>query len=501
MRKRTMTWLFCLLCSPLFPQSWVINYEGYPSGYTLAADAFMDEEGVVFLTGQEGESREKPETLVMRIEPDGSHSEYLHHKEHCHTRGTCILELSNHLLLVTGNCYSDTDDSVMVLILDKQLHLLREKCYPKEVDAISFGECKAILDRHGMVIVATSVKQPTAYTTFTNYGVFLKLDQEGNLVSRRYLIEDYPDPLYFITNFNLRQMWYHDDETFLCLAPGYGGVMAFITFDSAFNYIEEYPIILDHEGRSDQTLCKDCFTDYWPSDDEALVFSGNCDKDRNHLRVSRVNTHGEYLQYLHLHERPDTLDVPANRRCMATANDSTHYLSFFYHHYWYPDNPGMAGVYLLNDHLDIVGRYFDEDSACYRSRLILPTHDGGCLVVNCLCNCESYVNEEHPYIFRLSREDFETVVWSVSDTADGPISGNAYPNPTYDVLHIPINLPETEKVRGRIVDQTGRTVSDQSLPVLSGTLHLNVSHLRSGVYYYHIYTPSQTLLTERFVKP
>lgn len=498
-----MIGLLCLLCSPLFPQSWVIDYEGVPSGVTVFADAVMDEEGVAFLTGQEGESHEKPETLVMRAEPDGNHSEYLHHKEGCHTQGTCLLELQDHHLFVAGLCHGPDDDSVMVLILDKQLNLLHERYYPKEVEALSLGRCQATLDTHGQVIVASSVRQSTPYPYYENHGVFFKFDPEGRLVSRRYLIEDYPSPVFYLSQFQLRQMWYRDDETLLCLAPGYGGVMSFITFDSAFHYLGEHPIYREGDTKSDHLLCDDCYTDHWFSEDEALVFSSNCDGEHSQLRVSRVNTQGEFLQYLPLHVRPDTLDEPANRRCMAAANDSTFYFSFYSHPY--PYDPGVACVYLLNDQLDIIGRHLDDDHACYRSKLILPTPDGGCLAVNGICNCEYVVHEEHPYLHRLSRDDFETVVWSVSDKDPGPSSGlttrPAYPNPASDVLHIPLNLSVDDELRCQVLDPLGRIVSDQRIDTQKGTLHLHIAHLRPGAYHYRIYTPSQTLLTEPFIKP
>lgn len=497
MKQRAIIGLFCLLCSPLFAQHWVIDYEGVPSGVTAFADAVMDEEGVTFLVGQEGESHEKPETLVMRVEPNGEHVEYLHHKAGCYTKGTCILELQDHRLFIAGNCQGPNDDSVMVLILDKQLNLIHERYYPKEVEALSFGKCQATLDAHGQVIVASSVRQSTPYPYFENHGVFFKFDTEGRLVSHRYLIEDYPNPLFYFSQFHLRQMWYRDDETLLCLAPGYGGVMSFITFDSAFNYIEEHPLYQENGGHLD-VLCDDCYTDYWFNEDEALVFSSNCDGEHSELRVAHVNTQGEFLQYMPLHVRPDTLDEVANRRCMAAVNDSTFYFSFYYHRY--PYDPGVACVYLLNDRLDIVGRHLDDDVPCYRSKLILPTPDGGCLAVNGLCNCVYVVHEEHPYLHRLSRDDFETVVWSVSDKDSGPATGLSYPNPTNHLLHIPLDLTESDELRCQVVDLLGRIVSDQRIGPSKGTLHLNVAHLRPGTYHYRIYTSSQTLLTERFIK-
>lgn len=498
MKKHSMTWLFCLLCSQLFPQSWTIDYEGYPAGVTMVVDGLIDEAGVTFLVGQEGESHDRSEALLMRIEPDGRHSEYLHPIEHGHSKATCIVELWNHHLFVAGNCRSEDDDYVMVLVFDKQLNLLYERYYPKEVEAVSFGECRAVVDRQGNVIVTTTVKQVNSYMITENHGVFLKFDENGALLSRRYLIEDYPDPLFFMTRFQLRQMWVREDGTLLCLAPGYGGVMSFITFDTAFNYLEEHPIYQDKCGKSDHVLCDDCYTDYWYSSEEALVFSGLCDEDHNRLRVSRINTQGEFLEYIHLNVREDTADNPANRRCMAAANDTTFYFSFYYHLYSY--DPGVACVYMLNNRLEIVGRHIDDDIACYRARLILPTHDGGCITVNCINNCQGLVQEERPFIQRLSREDFETVPWTVTGPSNESHRGRAYPNPTADMLHIPLEGITASHVRCCVLDPLGRTVIDVRIRPGSDLLNLNVGSLRPGRYHYRIYTNEQTLFSEPFIK-
>lgn len=498
MKKTIMTWLLCLLCSQLFAQCWIVDYEGYPAGITMMTDGLLDEEGVTFLVGQEGESHEKSEALLMRIEPNGSHCEYLHHKEHCHTKATCIVELEDHHLFVAGNCIGETDDSVMVLIFDKQLNLLYERYYSKEVEAVAFGECRATLDSHGHVIVSTTVKQVNSYQITEHHGVFFKFDGNGDMLSRRYLIEEYPSPLFYMTQFHLRQMWVREENTLLCLAPGYGGIMSFITFDSAFNYLEEHPIYQDKREKSDHVLCNDCYTDYWYSDEEALVFSGLCDEDHNRLRVSRINTQGEYLEYIHLNVRKDTTDNPANRRCMAAANDSTFYFSFYYHPYSY--DPGVACVYLLNGQLEIIGRHLDDDIACYRSRLILSTHDGGCITVNCINNCQGLVQEEHPFIQRLTKEDFETVTWAIPEPTNDPQRGGAYPNPTSTMLHIPLDQLVTHEARCCILDQLGRTVSDVKIDPKAEALNLNVASLKPGQYLYRIYSHEKTLLTAPFIK-
>ena len=480
-------------------QEWSIHYAGaYPVGCIHFHDGFIDEDGVTFLAGQEGANPDTPDALFMRIESDGNHTEFKYTKEGFRSKITSVIELPDHNLFAAGNLYGDTTDYVLVLILDKQLDLLEEKQYEKEMEGNSFGPCRAAIDSHGHAIVSTVVTRNNAYQGIDYRGVFFKFDPQGNMITSRYLIEDYPDPLYFLTDFRLRQMWYKPEEdNLLCLAPGYGNVLSFITFDSAFNYIDEYQIWQDDIDKSDHTLSRDCYTDYWYNEDEALFFSSRGDADHNKLRVSRVNTHGEILEYIHLNERTDTIDDAAQPKCMATANDSTFYFNFYYHTWSY--YPGTACVYLLNDRLEIIGRHVDDDHQCYRSCMVLATADGGCLTVNDSCNYNGITVTSRPIIQKLTMEDFETIPLSIAQSDMGQETGTAFPNPCDEVLHIPIPFYDSSDIRCLVTDQMGRIVIDTK--TLSGCrLDLNVSRLRTGLYHYRIHNPDKTLLTGQFYK-
>ena len=502
MKKPYLIIALCLISFLLSAQEWSISYPGeFPLGFTRFIDGFIDEDGVTFLSGQEGPDESHPDALFMRIEPNGTHKEYKYLIEGFHSRASCIIELPNHNLFVAGNLYGVTDDYLMVLILDKQLNLLFEKQYEKEVEAISFMDCKATLDSHNHVIVTTAVAQNNEYYGIDYHGVFFKFDNQGNLLNQRYLFEDYPDPLYFFTEYHPRQMWYKEDsETLLCLAPGYGGIFSFITFDSSFNYVEEHPIWNDNIEKSDHTICRmDSYTDYWYNEDEALFFCGICDNEHNRLRAARVNTQGEILELIRLNERADTIDDPAVRRCMAAVSDSIFYFSFHFHEWKY--YPGFACVYQLNENLEIVGRHVDDDHNCYRTSLILPTSDYGCISVNDSCSYETLSYLRHPIIKKLTLEDFEHVPLSIEGqhAEHGNQSSIPYPNPTDKILNIP--LPDLmQKVRCQITDSKGIVIIDRIVEPSSCLLQFDVSQLKTGLYLYRVYTPDKTLLHGKFMK-
>ena len=491
--------LLCLLCGSLKSQSWVIDFHGdYPLGRTHFNTGFVDEEGVTFLAGQQGPDRDTHETILMRIDPDGNHSEYIYHEEGFLSEAHCILETPDHHLFLAGRIFDENDDYILTLILDKELNLLREDRYEKEVEATKFEMCTATTDTHGNIIVATSVEQPHAWGGAFHRGVFLKYDSQGELTNRHYLIADYPDPLYYLMRFQVRQMWYREqEETLLCLVPGYGNIMSFITFDSSFNYIDEHPIWRETDGVFlDHYLNEDGYTDHWLSENEALFFSSRGDYEHSKLRVSRITTNGDFNEFIQLNERPDTIDEAAKHRCMATANDSTMYFSFFQHAICFM--PGTATIYRLNNRLEITGRYIDDQHDFFRSYLIFPTNDGGCITVNDSCDWDAYPLHSHPKITKLQTDNFETIFL---DVTTNPLKENgAFPNPANNVLTIPLDLPKEDVVRCRVCDHLGRIVIDQSIPNNSSSIRLDISHLKAGTYFYQVFTTNQTLLQERFIK-
>ena len=502
MKTQIIIWTLCLLCLHLPAQEWIVSYVGgHLLGHTTLVDGFVDSEGVAFFAGCEGADKDHTDALLMRVEPDGTHAEFLYERPGCHSKATCVIEMSDHNLFVAGNLADADDDYVMVLVLDKQLNLLQEHQYEKEVEALSFRNCKAVLDNHNHVIVSTAVVQENSFQGTDLHGVFLKFNEQGELVSSRYLIEDYPDPLFFFMDFRLRQMWYQEaDERLLCLCTGYGGVLSFVTFDSAFNYLEEHPIWREVIDRSDHTLNReDSYTDYWYNDEEALFFSSRGDYDHNKLRVSRVNTHGEFLDFICLNERPDTIDDAATSRCMAAINDSTFY--FLCHSHTWPLYPGIGCVYQLNGHQEIVGRHLDDEHQCYQSRMVLPTSDHGCIVVYDSCVYQSQPHVMHPVIKKLTPDDFENAFLSVETQQMNLIqNGLPYPNPAGQTVFIPLDVKMAGDCRLRIFDARGLVVLNRIVNAGCCTAHIDISSLKHGAYQYQLSSIDGILQTGKFIK-
>ena len=501
MSKRILFFVTLILISLSLPaQEWSVRYpSGHPSGYNHFHDGYVDEDGTIFLVGQEGPDKDTPNAILFRVAADGSHLSYKHSKPGFHSTASCIVGTSNRLF-VAGNLNNDTCDRLMVLIFDKDLNLLEERQYDKEVDSLTFGKSRGILDSHGNIIVSTYASQNNGYKGVFYRGILFKFNQQGDTLRHRYLLADKPDPVSYLVDFRMRQMWYNaQTESLLCLVPGFGGVMSFITFDSTFNYIEEHPIWSSQTGKTDRTLYRDCYTDYWFSENEALFFSSIGDADHNRLRVSRVTTQGDILEIFPLNARVDTIDDAAQPRCMAAPNDSTFYFSFHYHLWGY--YPGTACVYQLNNQLEIVGCHMDDDHESYRTCLIFPTSDGGCITVNDSCNYYPFATTTLPFVKKLNPTDFYHIPWSLTQTDPTSPSPNAYPNPCNETLHIPIcDKYRTHNTRCRVSDLQGRIYMDCIVRKEGNLLNLDVSKLKPGIYHYRIDSDQKTLFSEMFIK-
>ena len=499
--SKNILFLVVLILSglPLEAQEWRVRYpSGHPSGYNHFHDGCVDRYGVAFLVGQEGPDKNHSDAILFRVTPDGNHRSFQYSKPGFHSQANCIVEVPEDRLFVAGNLGNDTCDRLLVLIFDKDLNLLEEKQYDKEVDSLTLGKSRAVLDSHGNVIVSTYAAQNNGYHGVFYRGILFKFNPYGDTLRHRYLLAEEPDPVSYLVDFKVRQMWYKSQNgTILCLVPGFGGVMSFIAFDTAFNYIEEHPIWSERPEKSDHTLYRDCYTDHWFSEHEALFFSSIGDANRNRLRVSRVTTQGEILEIFPLNARADTIDDAAQPRCMASPNDSTFYFSFHYHQWGY--YPGVACVYQLNNRLEIVGCHIDESHDAFRTCLILPTADGGCITVNDSCVFQPLATQALPFVNKLCPDDFIHIPWTVSQAEKVPL--HAYPNPCDEVLCIP--LPDGRgavNTRCRVSDLQGRTLMDCIVPPGGNILKLDVSKLKPGIYLYRIYSDQKTLFSEKFLK-
>ena len=488
--------LLGLMAGPLHSQQWTLHYEGgYPNGRIHFYDGWVDPEGVAFFAGEEGDDYGHPHALLMRIEPDGRHTEYHHTPPGCYTKATCLVETADQHLFVAGNCYEADQDSLMLLLFDKDLNLLVERRYGKDRPAGPFGSCKALCDPQGNLILSTTVDVQNEYNGIEHRGVFFKFNAQGELLRQRYLIADHPDPLHSYSDFTLRQLWYQpEDETLLCLAPASGGLLSFVRFDSLFLLLEAHPIWREAGDKTDHTLFRDCYTDHWYSNREALFFSSRGDAEHNRLRISRVNTEGDFLEFLPLNERPDTIDDAARHRCMAKANDSTFYFGFHSHTIGY--YPGIGGVYRINDRLEITGRHLDDDHDRYRSWMVLPTPDGGCLSVNDSCAWAGTANLGHPVVRKLLPSDFESVSCTVMSAKGGPFP-IPYPNPADTFLNLPLLQASN---RCQVFDSQGRMICDRLVNGQGDCLQLDISGLAPGVYCYRLFHCDHTTLRGTFLK-
>lgn len=479
-------------------QSWTIRCRDLNAfEYTEFEDGFIDNQGVAFLAGRSGDDHEQSKAYLMRIDSDGTPSTIRYEEGVCSCLNS-IIEYDEGRIFAAGNLSDENEDFIFTMFLDKNLNVLSTCRYAKEQNGNRFGRCTAIPDGEGHIVVASSLEKEYSFL-IESKGVLLKYNDENIPILSRYLIADYPDPFYYMNRFKVRQMWFNnDDNTFLCLVPGTDGIYSFITFDTDFNLLEERPIQDEMSDILGHTLSDDCYTDLWKSD-EAIVFSSLGWFDHNKLRVMKINTDGDFLDFIHFNERGDTIDNVSLYHCMAAANDTTLFFSTDYS--IYPAYPGTANIYLLNDRLEIIGNHLDDKDESLRSSIILASPDGGCISVYDSCSYQYNCSDSYPIISKLSREDFHCIPWSIKNHETPNLSSlDVYPNPTDGILYIPFDTFDGRHSRCQIKDMAGRTLLDCLLDTNTGTLQIDVSSLNKGLYNYVIYNNKNIITKGTFIK-
>lgn len=488
----------CLMTCTARSQTWTVHCKNLtPFEYTEFEDGFVDEDGIVYLAGRNGNDYEHGAAYVMRIQPDGGTSTYRYEENECLSSLSSIIAMDDERIFVAGNLSDDEDDYIFTMVMDKNLNVLSTHRYAKEVEGIRFGRCTALSDEEGHVIVASSIVREQSIW-IENKGVLIKYNDDNHPILQRYLIADYPEPMYFMNRFKVRQMWNQHDGTFLCLAPGSEEIYSFLTFDSDFNLLDEKYIQDEQCDILGHTLSEDCFSDLWTSSEEAIIFSSLGWYDRNKLRAMKINADGEFLEYVHINERNDTIDFVAPFHCMAAANDTTLYFCTSYG--THPGYPGFASIYLLNDRLEITGHHLETDDECLKASMILATQDGGCISIYDSCSFQLNSHDSYPIISKLSRDDFDVIPWSIIENTHATQSFCAYPNPTHESLFIPFQTLDIGHARCQISDITGRIILDCVIDSNSGILHVDVSRLNNGIYNYSLYNNKNILYLGTFLK-
>ena len=74
-----------------------------------------------------------------------------------------------------------------------------------------------------------------------------------------------------------------------------------------------------------------------------------------------------------------------------------------------------------------------------------------------------------------------------------------YPNPVHDLVQLEIDCSETSDYIIMIKDISGRNLMKKSIPK-QNVVELDVSFLKSGVYFINLYNENRLLTTKKLIK-
>lgn len=182
----------------------------------------------------------------------------------------------------------------------------------------------------------------------------------------------------------------------------------------------------------------------------------------------------------------------------AYVNDSTIF-AVSYSSKPYITNPKHANITIVDRDLNILGRKVlkGDDRRYYSPCTPIALNDGSVIIP---CPYVSMATQDDHILLCCFRRDDIEITWDVISDKNLETRTGAYPNPTRDVLHIPIRGIGTNDARLKIVDAGGATVFDAPLKAGGDAVVLNVGNLAPGVYVYYVVAADKEATCGKFIK-
>lgn len=493
----------CLLifCSTLLfyagnaQNSFEITYN--TSADELIWDAKVDVEGAVILVGNYGSLESLFfNALVIKVFPDGSYIYKQFDDPEIYSSFGSIDILDNGNYLLTGcvgeNVTMDECDMFWCVFLDNSLNVLNTKSFAIPADYLNLSSDRvSLIDNNGNIAMVGLVGRLDGQRMVTDYYA-IKLNQQGDTLLTR-VYESWPE-----SRANSISKLPNSDSLMLI------GGGALLSGSESVNIMDKDMNITRISGIENDNSEWTCYSPgLWLNDSEFLasinrIYHEDMSSEYQ-FAVYKINTSGEYLDELVL-DRRDTLEYVSRKKGMAFSADSMIFVSGFqsYNQLW-TDIPSKPIVYMVDKHLNLLGRKELGGDAYYDTWGTVATPDGGCMIYGTrYINTGAYERDIH--IWKLLREDFE-IITSVEDYPISKIAAKAWPNPADDLLHISIEGLETgQDFRLRIYNTTGQKYLDKAHTVCGNAVQCRIDVLTPGTYVYEIQTVDGQAGSGKFIK-
>ncbi|MDP2722757.1 MAG: T9SS type A sorting domain-containing protein [Bacteroidales bacterium] len=221
--------------------------------------------------------------------------------------------------------------------------------------------------------------------------------------------------------------------------------------------------------------------------------------DDSSIGIFAVDTAGTIHNQLIL-GKPDTTDYAAHYNSMATVNDTTIYIGGYVSYLsFFPEQPSVIELNLIDTDLNLLGYQQFGGDAMYRLNGVIPSFDGGCLMYATRYDYQVNSYERDVHIIKMQREDMELIT-KVSNYEGVSVTGNAFPNPAWNLINILIYGKLQQPTRIVLFAVDGRKVLDKQIEESGNLITINICSLPEGLYIYSVRHNDQVTQTGMFLK-
>lgn len=452
---------------------------------------------------------------VMKVSKDG---DYVSRTVHASGMMLCyhsVVQLDNGNYMALGVCEDslcnpDFQRFIRVDVFDSDLEPVTSKMYDVDDDTFDcfaypiYGLLmRSTLSSSGTIILAAA---PSYYVE--QYGYYKRamllyeLDQNGEIIRTK------SDLTASVSSINTITYEPHSDNLLIAINggnfPSCGGFPGIYVVDNNLDLIEKQDLIHIQGGigiNIDNII--EITTDGKWIDGDYMIFNMQKSlQSRSFTYTSLYKVDSALTVYAELELPPyDSCTFMPNGTSTAYINDSTIFV-FTYSTETMSFQTHQVNVILVDKELNLLGRKtIKTDDVISYVGPPSALNDGGCLVPFYTCDAVSYQGAPffQGYLMKFRREDIE-ITWDVVDEQTSGATISVYPNPTKNILNIPVVETKLGNARLQIIDMKGVKCLDCAITKQGNLISVNVQNLVQGAYVYRVVSNSNEIITGKFIK-
>lgn len=509
--------LICLITifHLLSAQEWIVEVEEMNNSY-MQDMISVDEGEFVLGTGYTGYP-DYFDGVVVKVGKDGSSIGRSIHLTGKMLQYYCAVQLANGNYMVFGVsddslCDSHFQQFLRIDVFNNQLETLYSKTYNVDDDVFDcfynayYGKImKSMVSKSGSVILAARL----SYSNNNSYRSalrFYEFEETGEILR----IIDNPHDVACAGGIEKLAYEPHSDNFLVAIYggnfPPNSGIPGIYVADANCNVVAKQDFIQIQGGISldldniSQISCEG----KWIDDDFIIV-----DVEKR-IHRSTSTYHSLYKVdsalnvYAELHLPPfDSCTWTPSGTSTSYFNDTTIFAFTYCSQFMWSNDKSQVNVILVDKYLNLWGRkVIQKDNVqyfCSTSPALFE--DGGCIIAIYSRNGDQYSGDpfEKVQLMKFRREDIE-ITWDVIQEQELKFMTSAYPNPTKEILNIPIDETKFERARIQILDMKGVKCLDCAITKQGSLISLDIQNLVRGAYVYRVVSNSKEIITGKFIK-